>query len=445
MTAQYNFDFGSLPNSTTITGNDGLSGYRQTIIQAYPMAIGLTFSGINLQASYVTGGVNPVVSKNCNWLDIKIAGNTIRTFTARVSGVADITFPLLSQFEWVGSSRLSSCATLFGNTTKGCAALQSVKGTEWTSLVTDFSNMFQNCSSLVDVSTLNTFTGTSFSNMFDTCTSLENVPFLNTSKATIITSMFNTCYALRIIPSFDFSNVTTSSNVFYSCYSLKSVPPLNLGKSSTLSGLFSGCRSLADVGRINASSATSLSNMFYGCSSLKTIPFIDMNVTGGVLMTDTFSGCSKIETIPLINTSKVGSFSSAFNNCISLKTIPLINTSSVTTFTSMFDGCSSLQSIPLLNVAAGTLFSNMFRNCPSLKQGALSGPKVSLVGSSSNGGGYSGCSLSSAALNQIFANLAFVGASGAGSQTIWVGGNWGLSGCNKSIASDRGWNALGTN
>ena len=76
--AQYNFDYGSLPANTTITGDAGLSGYRQTVIKIYPTTTGTTFTSVYLNRS---PSVTTYAYWNPGWLDIKVAGSSINSFT----------------------------------------------------------------------------------------------------------------------------------------------------------------------------------------------------------------------------------------------------------------------------------------------------------------------------------------------------------------------------
>lgn len=92
-----------------------------------------------------------------------------------------------------------------------------------TSNVTNMSNMFTDCSSLVTIPKLNTSKVTNMSNMFNYCSSLISVPQLNTSKVTGMFSMFKYCSKLTTIPQMDVSNVTDMASMFYGCSSLKSI------------------------------------------------------------------------------------------------------------------------------------------------------------------------------------------------------------------------------
>jgi hypothetical protein len=53
------------------------------------------------------------------------------------------------------------------------------------------------------------------------------------------------------------------------------------------------------------------------------------------------------------------------------------------------------------------------------------------------------CNMGSTSLNELYTNLATVGASGAAAKTITVTGNWGATASTKSIAIGKGWAVTG--
>ena len=358
VTAQYNFDFGSISAATSVTGVEGLSGYRQTVIKAYPTVAGTTFSGIDLAGKYSQAGYTFGSAWSPAWLDMRIAGSTISSFKFFIpnSGVSNN----IEQFEWVGNSGITNGTSFFSSNSSGiagCKNLKSLIGTSWTSNIINFTSMFSACKILRTIPLLNTASGTNFTSMFANCSSLQTVPLLNTASGTIFTGMFN------------------------SCRNLQTIPPLNL------------------------TSGTDFSTMFASCESL--------------------------QTIPLLNTANGTNFNSMFSGCSNLQTIPLLNTAKGTSISSMFRFCNSLQTIPLLDFRAAQTFNLVFDGCNNLKQAATQIPAINSPWS------VSGNNLSPAAINQIFTKLptgaAFV-------RTCEITNNWGAAGCDKSIATAKGWN-----
>ena len=105
-----------------------------------------------------------------------------------------------------------------------------------TSRVTDMSNMFNYCCSLIalDLSDLNTQSVTNMTGMFSNCFSLSYVDLsgLNTVNVTSMANMFYHCMSLKSVnlSSFNTSNVTDMSGMFRECVSLQT---LNLSNFNT--------------------------------------------------------------------------------------------------------------------------------------------------------------------------------------------------------------------
>ena len=137
-----------------------------------------------------------------------------------------------------------------------------------TSKVTDMSNMFNKCCSLVSIPQLNTENVTTMNSMFNSCYSLVSIPQLNTEKVTDMGSMFYYCYSLVSIPQLDTSNVTNISYMFQTCYSLVSIPQLNTENVTTMRNMFDNCYSLVSIPQLNTEKVTTMSSMFYNCKSL---------------------------------------------------------------------------------------------------------------------------------------------------------------------------------
>ena len=85
-----------------------------------------------------------------------------------------------------------------------------------TSNVTNMSEMFRGCSSLVSIPQLNTSSVTNMSYMFNGCSKLETIPLLDTSNVADLYDMFSTCYKLTNIGGFQGLKVSISmSNSYY--------------------------------------------------------------------------------------------------------------------------------------------------------------------------------------------------------------------------------------
>ena len=91
-----------------------------------------------------------------------------------------------------------------------------------TSGVTSISSMLTGCTSLTNVALFDTHNVTSMINVFNGCTSLTTVPLFDTSNVTIIHSMFYGCTSLTNIPLFDTSKVTNMDFAFNRCTNVQS-------------------------------------------------------------------------------------------------------------------------------------------------------------------------------------------------------------------------------
>lgn len=439
-TAQYNYDFSGI--SSAIDPN---IGYKQVIVQAYPSTAGNTFSFIDFFRPYIVPGITLPLTISDTLLYLKICSNSLTGLSLGANQSTGKLFSYLEAFEYVGESKIESLSACF----RFSRSLKKIIGTEWTKNCKNFNQMIQGCVNLKSIPPLNTSSGTNFDNMFLQCRNLKYVPFLNTSSGISFSSMFSNCNSLESIPALDTSSGKDFSSMFSTCNSLKEVPLLNTSLGLDFSLMFNTCTSLTTVPLLDLSSGITFSNMFFQCTSLKNIPAF--NMSSGFAFNNMFQLCSSLTTIGLINTSSGINFNSMFANCIALETIPLINVSNGTNFTSMFNSSSNLKSIPLLNVSKGITFEAMFASCSNLttlpllnttsgrnlntmlnacgnlKVGAFSGTTASIS--------YNGCNLSAAALNDIFTYLS---TSGSG-KTVTITGNWGASGCNRSIATAKGW------
>ena len=125
-----------------------------------------------------------------------------------------------------------------------------------------------------------TSNGTDFSHMFDNCSSLTTIPEIDTSNGMSFTSMFRGCLSLTTIPTLNTSKGVEHESMFNGCSALIAVPPLNTSKSSKVSYMFSGCLALTTIPQIDFTKVVSsgyVSNVFKNCNSLT-----DLNVIGTI-------------------------------------------------------------------------------------------------------------------------------------------------------------------
>ena len=204
--------------------------------------------------------------------------------------------------------------------------------------VTDISYMFVECSSLINISKMNTSNITKMSYLFNKCFLLKELPDISkwqTNKVINMKGIFNECTSLISLPDiskWDTSKVSDMSSMFNECLSLISMP---------------------DISKWDTSKVTSMSSMFNKCSSLISIPNISKwNTSEVVYMDNLFCECKLISSIPDIskwNINKVINMDNMFKMCISLSTLPDIskmNIENVINKKNIFSNCISLSFLP---------------------------------------------------------------------------------------------------
>lgn len=179
----------------------------------------------------------------------------------------------------------------------------------------------------------------------------EELANLDTSNVTNMSQMFANCKSVLELDlsSFDTSNVTNMSRMFASCNVITNIHGLencDTSKVTDMTAMFISCFELEEIPDLDTSANTTMEQMFYQCGTITTIPLLNTsNVTS---MRSCFIYCWELETIPLLDTSNVTNFYRTFAQT-GIKTIPEIDTSNATTLSGTFDITSNLESLPLLD------------------------------------------------------------------------------------------------
>ena len=128
----------------------------------------------------------------------------------------------------------------------------------WTSMI----DAFEGCSNLSAISTddeTSALSGVSnFSNAWNNCTSLTSFPLIDTSKGTIFNSAWNNCNKLKDFPAINTLSATSFESTWANCTSLSSFPLINFTKVTTPYFTWSGCTSLTSFPLIDTSNCTQL-------------------------------------------------------------------------------------------------------------------------------------------------------------------------------------------
>ena len=183
--------------------------------------------------------------------------------------------------------------------------------------ITNMSNMFNGCESLICISNIDkwdTQNVTNMSKMFMLCSSLCSLPYSlnwNTSKVIDISYMFNGCTNLSDIPDiskWDISNVNNMQGLFKYCESLKSLPDISNWNTSNvinMSEIFCCCKSLTklpDISKWEIKNVMKMRDMFFCCENLPSIPNIsNWNTINVIDMYHMFGGCKSLKSLPNIS------------------------------------------------------------------------------------------------------------------------------------------------
>lgn len=233
-------------------------------------------------------------------------------------------------------------------------------------------------------------------------TRLELLPLIDTSAATDFTGMFQWCSTLTSIPLLDTSNGVTFHTMFYNCSNLTEIPQLDTSNGTSFYRMFHGCKNLTEIPLLDTSNGITFYEMFLGCTSLTEIPLFDTsNATSTYGM---FYNCSNLTTIPQLDLSKTDTCYAMFYNCTSLTSVPELNTSNSSNFQGMFQGAGKLTTIPLLDTSNGTNFKTTFYNCNQLKS-----LRITTVNSDMSTSTFNGCkSLTDMTIGEGFAHSIYL-------------------------------------
>lgn len=261
-----------------------------------------------------------------------------------------------------------------------------------TSNGTNFSNIFYNCSKLINVINTGDFSkGLNFTNafrntrltddvvqkfsfdsitngfgMFGYGTKITQLPKFNHETITDMGEMFWDC-SLSDLGETDlnFPNVTNADWIFGQTQITK-VPNLFFPKATSAKGLFKDCISLTTVGDLNLNVCANIDSVFNNCANLKTIG--TLSIPKVQTFNSPFYNCKTLESIEQLNVSSATTLASLFAQSNNLKSIDFVNsTSKVTTFSSLFAGKTMLETVKGLDLSSATNLASMFASCSNLK------------------------------------------------------------------------------
>ena len=178
-----------------------------------------------------------------------------------------------------------------------------------------FSELFYNCTNIVDASELilpaTTLADGCYSEMFDGCTSLVTAPALPaiTLDDDCYSDMFRGCTSLTQAPELPATTLADGcySEMFYGCTSLVSAPEL---PATTLAdrgyyNMFNGCTSLTTAPALPATTLAAICyyRMFTYCESLTQAPELPATTLADRCYYEMFNGCTKLNYIKALFTT----------------------------------------------------------------------------------------------------------------------------------------------
>lgn len=206
----------------------------------------------------------------------------------------------------------------------GCTSLQTITPYKISTIGggNTCTNMFTNCTSLVDASNFEILTeqleGRFAEYMFQGCTSLKKGPKIMTTKwgYNCFHGMFQGCTSLEVAPEITCASIVAEScaySMFQGCTSLTDASTIHLLAETLYAhcyrGMFYGCTSLTTAPQIYATSINDASrccdSMFYGCSNLTTAPDLLPDTLSYCCYEQMFRGCSKLNYIKCLATTSI--------------------------------------------------------------------------------------------------------------------------------------------
>lgn len=198
--------------------------------------------------------------------------------------------------------------------------------------VTDFSDMFYNCDSLIDLNVdgFDTSNAEDFNGMFHGCHKLTqlNVKHFNVNSVLHMSYLFSVCRRLKVIDleGWDFSQVSDANEMFGYCEKLeKIIANFNFKMIKGMAFMFDCCTKLSEVDLTHSdlSRVFDFGYMFFNCEGLKRISFSQGVWQKAKYTLGMFGNCKALErlNLPDVDLNDVIRSYAMFDDCDSLKEI----------------------------------------------------------------------------------------------------------------------------
>lgn len=198
--------------------------------------------------------------------------------------------------------------------------------------VTDFSDMFYNCDSLIDLNVdgFDTSNAEDFNGMFHGCHKLTqlNVKHFNVNSVLHMSYLFSGCRRLKVIDleGWDFSQIRDANEMFGYCEKLeKIIANFNFNMIKGMAFMFDCCTKLSEVYLTHSdlSHVFDFGYMFFNCEGLKKISFSPGVWQKAKYTLGMFGNCKALErlNLPDVDLNDVIRSYAMFDDCDSLKEI----------------------------------------------------------------------------------------------------------------------------
>ena len=198
--------------------------------------------------------------------------------------------------------------------------------------VTDFSDMFYNCDSLIDLNVdgFDTSNAEDFNGMFHGCHKLTqlNVKHFYVNSVLHMSYLFSGCRRLKVIDmeGWDFSQVRDANEMFGYCEKLeKIIANFNFKMVKGMAFMFDCCTKLSEVDLTHSdlSHVFDFGYMFFNCEGLKKISFSPEIWRKAKYTLSMFGNCKALErlNLPDVDLNDVVRSYAMFDDCDSLKEI----------------------------------------------------------------------------------------------------------------------------
>lgn len=198
--------------------------------------------------------------------------------------------------------------------------------------VTDFSDMFYNCDSLIDLNVdgFDTSNAEDFNGMFHGCHKLTqlNVKHFNVNSVLHMSYLFSGCRRLKVIDleGWDFSQIRDANEMFGYCRKLeKIIANFNFKMIKGMAFMFDCCAKLSEVDLTHSdlSHVFDFGYMFFNCEGLKKISFSQGVWQKAKYTLGMFGNCKALERLnfPDVDLNDVVRSYAMFDDCDILKEI----------------------------------------------------------------------------------------------------------------------------